>query len=390
MSKKAKILTILSRVPFPLEKGDKLRAYYQIKELQKELDVVLVCLTFKTPTIEQKKALENICYKVYFIELKKWRLPFEMVKSLWDGLPFQVHYFYQNQAQKEFDRIIQKEQPKKIFAQLVRTYKYIEPYCVLPVHLDFMDAFSTGMERRSLASKNPVKKKIFEKEFLALRNFEKKAVSDVTKAYIISEQDRSSMEMEESLEILPNGVDLDFFQSENQPKKYDLLFTGNMSYPPNVMAAQYIVKKILPELQKTHPDISVCIAGANPANAVKQLAGKQVVVTGWMDDIREAYNASKIFVAPMKIGTGLQNKLLEAMSMELPCISSSLANNALGARDNDEILIADSLKDWIDQIELLLSNDQKRNVLGKAGNRMIIEKYSWKNNTFPLLEGLKK
>ena len=117
-----------------------------------------------------------------------------------------------------------------------------------------------------------------------------------------------------------------------------------MSYPPNVNAVMYIAKEIFPLLLKHKPDIKLLIAGATPTNAVKSLANANIHVSGWMDDIRDAYNESSIFLAPLQIGTGLQNKLLEAMSMELPCITSALANNALKACDGEEILIGETPK----------------------------------------------
>lgn len=387
---RTKILTILSRVPYPLEKGDKLRAYHQIKQLQKRFDVILVCLTFSEPNIEQKKALENICSKLYFIKLNKWRLPFELFKTFKDRLPFQVHYFYQKKAQKQIDRIIQQEQPKKIFAQLIRTFNYIEEYSLIPIHLDYMDAFSTGMKRRAEKSSNPIKKVLFNLEFELLKKFELKSLTKLKKGYIISEQDRSSLDMPNDIEILPNGVDLSYFSPINEVKQYDLLFTGNMSYPPNVMAASYIVNKLLPEVHKTHPDVKVCIAGANPSPQVKQLESEHVHITGWMDDIREAYGASKVFVAPMQIGTGLQNKLLEAMSMQLPCISSELANNALKAKPDTEILIAEGKEEWVEKINLLLDSSEERERISKAGKSMINQVYSWEKNTEILIQNLEK
>ena len=105
-------------------------------------------------------------------------------------------------------------------------------------------------------------------------------------------------------------------------KKYELVFTGNMSYPPNVNAVEYIAKELMPLLIERKPDIKLLIAGATPANSVKALSSENILVSGWLDDIRDAYNDASVFLAPLQIGTGLQNKLLEAMCMEVPCITS--------------------------------------------------------------------
>ena len=104
-----------------------------------------------------------------------------------------------------------------------------------------------------------------------------------------------------------------------------------MSYPPNINAVVYIAEQIMPIIIKQIPNVKFLIAGATPTNDVKNLQSDNIHVTGWLDDIRDAYNESKVFLAPLQIGTGLQNKLLEAMAMKIPCITSSLANNAIGA-----------------------------------------------------------
>jgi len=129
-----------------------------------------------------------------------------------------------------------------------------------------------------------------------------------------------------------------------------------MGYPPNINAAEYLVRKILPVVIKRKPDIKLLIAGANPHLRVSVLKSANVEVSGWVSDMRECYAAAKIFIAPMQIGTGLQNKLLEAMAMQVPCITSALANQALKAAENEEILIADTPAEYANCIIDLLNN----------------------------------
>ena len=124
------------------------------------------------------------------------------------------------------------------------------------------------------------------------------------------------------ISVVPNGIDTVFFRRQkpvdsSSSASPTLLFSGNMSYPPNVDAAVQLVKHILPLVQT--PNVRVLIAGTQPVPAVLRLASEQVEITGWIPDIREAYGQADVFVAPLRIGTGQQNKILEAMAMELPC-----------------------------------------------------------------------
>jgi polysaccharide biosynthesis protein PslH len=138
-----------------------------------------------------------------------------------------------------------------------------------------------------------------------------------------------------------------------------------------------LIQQVLPELQKIKPKIRILIAGASPDKKVLRLAKENVVVTGWVENIRECYAKSKIFVAPMQIGTGLQNKLLEAMAMKLPCVTSGLANNALHAIEDKEILIGYSPEDYATKILQLLDNPIIYQQIAEGGYQFVHKNYNW-------------
>ena len=148
------------------------------------------------------------------------------------------------------------------------------------------------------------------------------------------------------------------FTPQEQDAEYDLLFTGNMNYPPNIDSVIFLVQKVLPLVRKERPGTSLLISGVDPSPSVRDLARVDplVTVSGWVKDIRSSYAAARIFIAPMQIGTGLQNKLLEAMAMRMPCITSPLANNAVGAPVDDAILIGNTPEEYAAHILRLLSD----------------------------------
>ncbi len=382
-----KVLMLLSRVPYPLEKGDKLRAFNQLKELSKSHDVVLVCLNANRLHSKAKEALEPYCSSLHIIQLNRLLIYWNLFLGLWNKKPFQVHYFYQKRAQKQLSQIIEHELPAHIYVQLLRTAEYVKAYSFIPNTLDYMDAFSTGVARRVQHS-IPGLKQLFLEEADRLKVYESSIFKYFTNKTIISEQDRDLIDHpdKEEIHIIRNGVDFDFFHPIEKKKKYDLLFCGNMAYPPNVKAAQFLANEILPIIHKTRPETTLLIAGATPVHAVKQLANKHVYVPGWMEDIRDAYAESRIFIAPMQIGTGLQNKLLESMAMKLPSITSPLANRALNATPETEILIGENAQEYASHCLDLLNNTPKMNQLANAGNKYVNQYFSWASNSSKLLE----
>lgn len=255
-----------------------------------------------------------------------------------------------------------------------------------------MDALSSGMERRMQTSKFYMKP-FLNIEALRLKRYEHFIFKHFDNKTIISQQDRKLIisAKNEEIQVVPNGVNFNYFHPNKEVKKeYDLLFTGNMSYPPNVLGVIYIVNEILPLIHKKMPNCKLIIAGATPHPQVKVLGSEHVKVTGWVDDIREFYWKSKIMLAPMQIGSGLQNKLLEALAMKLPCVTSELANNALHAKENQEILIGHSAGDYANKVIQLLSDEIFSCKIAEEGYKFVTKNYNWAENCQKLEQILEK
>jgi polysaccharide biosynthesis protein PslH len=373
-----KILVLLSRVPYPLEKGDKLRAYHQLKGISKNHEVYLIALNDTELHPDALDNLKSFCKEVYIFKLSKFSILFNLFKGYFSSKPYQVNYFYNNGIFNEIQNIIKTIKPDRIYCQLVRMSEYVKHINHIPKTLDFMDAFSKGIERR-IKTSTWLLRPVFRQEYQRLKNYEHLMYHYFENHIIISEQDREYIAHEENfkIEIVPNGVDTDFFNNNPVEPKFDLLFTGNMNYPPNIDCAVFLSEKVIPALSQKYPDIKLLISGAQPAPRVKSLSNKNVIVGGWVSDIRESFAQSKIFVAPMQIGTGLQNKLLEAMSMKLPCITSSLANQALGAPEGECILVGNTPEEISELIISLLENPVESKRLAEKGHEFVQENFSW-------------
>ena len=387
-----KIFVLLPRIPFPLEKGDKLRAFNQIKQLAKRNEIVLCALNDNANVNEQDafRALQPYCQSVNFIKISKLQVLLGLARAFFKGWPMQCGYFYNRRAAKKIDALIAKHKPDMLFGQLLRVAEYIR-HKNIPKAIDYQDIFSYGMKRRAdIAS--PITRPIYTMEYSRLARYEAAIFDDFDVRTIISEPDRALFPHEKRDEILiiPNGVDHDYFKPQETEKQYDLVFTGNMSYAPNVNAVEYLADEILPIVWKTLPETRLYIAGATPDPRVKKCANGKIIVSGWLDDIRDAYAQSRVFIAPMRIGTGLQNKLLEAMSMRLPAITSPLANASLGAKPDEEILVGSNAEDLAQHIITLLTDKEKADRLAQAGFDFTNRVYDWGKATDVMEEAMRK
>ncbi|MFA8449204.1 MAG: glycosyltransferase [Bacteroidales bacterium] len=387
-----KIAVILPRIPYPLEKGDKLRAFHQIRCLAANNEIYLFALDADHSDLSlAKEKLLPFCKEVNFYHLSPKSIVKNVITACLVGKPLQVGYFYNKKVQKEISNRINAINPDHIYCQLIRTAEYAKNLPQTKT-IDYQDVFSMGAKRQIKSAPIWLKPALYT-EHKRLVKYENKVFDVFDLKTIISIPDRDLIQhtQKEEIAIIRNGVDFNFFSPEyTKEKKYDLVFTGNMSYAPNINACEYLVNKIMPLVWKQNPNVKIQLAGATPDKRVSVLESPKVTITGWMDDIRDAYASSKIFIAPMQIGTGLQNKLLEAMAMKIPSITSSLANNALKAEDNKEILVANNEQEFADKILELLSDKSFADKIAEAGQQFILRNYSWEAATQELENKMKK
>ncbi len=373
-----RIAYVTSRFPFPVEKGDKLRAFHQIRILSKHHEIHLVAISHKSISQEALDAMRPYCKSVRVFRIREWLLPIQILAGWLEGLPLQVSYFLDRTIKRQVQYHIISIEPDHVICQLIRAAGYVR---ALPFQktLDYMDVFSEGMHQ--LASQHTIFRFFFEMEARRLASYERTIYKDFDHHIIISAQDRERLKLpsKDHIVVIPNGVDTGYWQNVGlHTTSFDLVFVGNLGYGPNKSTASFIVRNVLPELLKRKRKLKVLIAGARPGHEVSAFNTIEgVTVKGWVEDIREAYQDGRIFVAPMFSGLGLQNKILEAMSMRLPCVTSSMVNNAIGATPGKHILVADTLDDIVNSIEFLLDHPDHYTEIANAGREYVVTHFNW-------------
>ncbi|MBC8320019.1 MAG: glycosyltransferase [Bacteroidetes bacterium] len=383
-----RILVLLSRVPYPLEKGDKLRAFNQIRELSKKNELIL-CALNPSSNLDKQKAfseLQPYCHSINFLDLPVYSRLWNMAMAFFGNIPIQAGYFYNRNAVKEINRLIESYKPDHIYCQFIRTTEYVKNISIKKT-LDYQDVLSHGIKRR-LKKVSIIAYPFLKMEYKRLIRYEGHIFDYFDNKTIISIPDKNLIhhDRKEEIHVIPNGVDHSYFSPINKEKTFDVVFTGNMAYPPNVDASVYLIKEIMPLVWKKIPIAKVLLAGASPVKKVLSLKSKNVKVSGWMDDIRDSYSAAKVFIAPMRIGTGLQNKLLEAMSMKIPSVTTPMANDALQAKEGSEILIGGNAQELANSITELLSDENLYHLIAQNGYNFVHNNYSWESATEKLNE----
>ena len=373
-----KVLVALPRFPYPLEKGDKLRAYHQIRCLSKNNDVVLFCVSHQEVSDEHIEKIKPYCSAIKVVTPSKIKVYYNILKAFLSINSLQVNgYWNTKKIRNEYSAFEKEQNPDVVYCQMVRTMEWVKKSSK-PKLLDFQDCLSKNVERRMYKTKGLLRR-ILHYEFKMLRSCEYDAFECYDAFTIISTADREAIPHQKNdiISILPNGVDTALFRPRNIAVEYDILFSGNMHYAPNIDAAVFLIKDIMPIVWQKRPHTTVMLAGADPVPTVKRLQSDKVTVTGWVNDIGECYAKAGLFVAPMRIGTGLQNKLLEAMATKKPCITSPLANNALAAEDGKQVIVAKTAQEYADAIIEILDNKEKADMLADNAYNYVLQKYSW-------------
>ncbi len=368
-----KISIVTSRFPFPLIKGDILRIFHQIRILSRRHEISLIALTDREVSAADYDHIKAFCAELHFIRVKSMSRYKSVLKHHLKVMPMQVSYFYDDLVKKQVQQLIAEYQPDIAYFQLIRTAPYAEGLSC-PVVLDYMDAFST-IAARDADYSSGIRAAILRRESRRLAHYEKLIFKQFSGHTVISKNDAELLNVG-PLRVISNGVDIDYFQPSAEPKKFDLCFIGNLGYAPNVRAAEYLVTKVLPRIRFKYPETNLLLAGARPSHKVLSYVCDHVSVWSELEDIRVAYGASRIFLAPLFTGAGQQNKILEAMAMGLPCITTTIVNSSIEA-GTDVIKIAFSDSDFIKYSIRLLNQPDMYASQQKAALKFVADKFSW-------------
>lgn len=289
-------------------------------------------------------------------------------------------------VKEELEEFIRKNKIDSIHVFTYFSAQYVEDIKNVIKIWDVADSYSLEMKRR-IKNKPLFSKANLFFEVLRLFNYEKEMIDKFSATIFVSHIDAniySRMTAKDKIYVIPNGVDLEYFKPQNEIiEDYpSLIFTGHMSFIPNIDAVKYFVQKIYPLIRKEIPQAKLYIVGADVSQDVKSLNNRDnIVVTGMVDDIRPYLAKATVFINPMISGVGIKNKVLQAMAMGKAIVSTRLGAESISVTDNNDILLADEPSEFADKVITLIKDAGLRVSLGKCARKTIESKYSWENTS---------
>ncbi|KIH75382.1 sugar transferase, PEP-CTERM/EpsH1 system associated [Geoalkalibacter ferrihydriticus] len=402
-----KILYICHRIPYPPNKGDKIRSFNEVKYLAEHHDLHLAFLVDDPADMQHVDALREYCVDLAFVQINPPVQKVKAVSQMLIGKPLSLPYFYSSNLQQQIDAWAQAQTFDAIvcFSGPMAEYVYRSDVWSKErrprLIMDFCDVDSDKWGQYAQDAKFPMnivygleQKRLLAYESRVNREFDHSVFITDNEAQLFKNQ----MPDARNIEVVGNGVDFEFFNpdprrgeaclaqgnacvapTENSPT--NLVFTGAMDYHANVDAVVWFCREILPRITKAGIDAHFYIVGGKPTPAVQALGQMpNVTVTGFVDDIRPWYAKADVCVIPLRLARGVQNKVLEAMAMERPVVTTTKAAQGVGAKDLQHLLIADSAESIAAAVIDLCNNPGARRELGDAGRKFVVENFDWRRN----------
>lgn len=382
-----KILWLTPIFPYPPFSGGQTRAYNLLKNLAKKNEITL--FSFWRPNRLQGPIteVEKFCVKVKTFKGRPiWTIRNVLLAGL-SHLPFAATHFY---GDSQVKIALEKELKNELYDLVHFESFYTTPY----LRSDFGIPTVLGNENvEYLVYQRFVQQKIFPLKWLLsydiwkMKRYEQAAWQKASLNLAVSEIDAKEVKriIKKKCVVVPNGVDVEHFQnfkSLNQKKKaLTLIFVGDFKYFTNQDAITFLVKKIWPKIKNQIPKANLKLVGRSPNSSMKNLEGNGVKIDSQVDDIRQVYAAADILVAPMRIASGTNIKILEAMAAGLPVVTTSVGIEGIKAKKDKEVIIANQPDKFANEVVALASSKQRQQKLSLAGKKLIEIFYDWSKIT---------
>jgi len=376
-----RVFFVCQRVPFPPDRGDKITTFNEIRHLSKEHEVHVFCLADGTPDLRNIAGLHGYTKSVTAIPLTPLSSKLRALKALFTGEPLSVAAYNDDQLHAAIRRGHDELRPDLIMVYSCNVAQYAEPFSRTPRIMQFADLDSLKWGQYAARSKPPLKwiYQLEQRRFLA---YERHIAHSFSHALVCTAVERGDFERlipGVPVSLVGNGVDLEYFRSAGRPKRpASIVFTGVMDYFPNIDAVLWFCDEVLPLVRAQIPEANFIICGSRPVAAVRQLAKRPgVTVTGRVPDTRPYLDEAEVFVAPLRMARGIQNKLLEALAMGLPCVASIPAWSGTVLSQGDGILATDNAREFADHVLHLLRHVEYRAAMAVKARAAAETNYSW-------------
>jgi sugar transferase (PEP-CTERM/EpsH1 system associated) len=379
------VLFLTTRLPYPPDSGGKVRDFNLLKGISKKHSVTLVSFIQNEKELEHLQFLSPYCKSLEVVkEGGRIRIFSALISALFTKKPFTIAKFYSSEMRQKIYSLLNGNEFDLIHCSHLHMAQYVDNIKNIPKVIDEHNIEFIIIKRYLKEQKNYIKKAlVFLLQYVKLTKYEPGIVRKFDHCFVVSQKDKDNLRSivpDTDVTVIANGVDVAFY--EPQPGKLQpdtLVFTGSMDWFPNEDAILYFYEKIWPLIKRDIKDARLYVVGRNPSNKILNLQRKEadIVVTGYIADVRPYVVQGAVYIVPLRIGGGSRLKIVEAMAMGKAVVSTSIGCEGIDVLDNEDILIADEPEKFAANVIRLLKNNELCNKLGVNARRLAESKYSW-------------
>ncbi len=373
-----KILFVTSRIPAPTIRGDQLRAFYQIQQLAKKHSIFLITFEPSKPSPESPEELSHYCERIVAVRRPLKEIICSSANSLFNKDPFQVNYFKSPTLSAAIRKMVASYDINVIHVQLARLGECSNVCGHIPKVIDLVDSLALNLWNRQKYDSG-FKKLASYIEYCRMKTYEKSVAAKFDRVITISERDHQAVGSPSNGVVIPNGVNLEAFPySQLGRNPFEIIFAGNMGYFPNVDGACWFSREVLPLIRSVIPQARLCIVGAYPTKEILRLQHSPgSLVTGWVPAVSYYLKRAAVAICPIRAGSGMQNKALEAMASGCPVVLTPQVYAGLSAKPHEQVLIGDGPGQFAHQVIRLLTNPSLAHSLANSASKFVESNYSW-------------
>ncbi len=382
-----RILLITDYLPYPAFSGDTIRVYNLVKRIASHHRVSILALFESLNSAQSIAHLKEFCEDVIVVN-HEWPSPWtclpDIPKYIMAGSPLELRLLYSSKMADEIRRLTHENDFDIVqieHSRLALYREYIDPHARAMTALTFHNVTYNQFDRLTSIEKNPINRFrswVFSRQF---RHWEPNYAGKFDRCFTVSKIDRQTLLSQNArlkIDVLPNGTDTKKLgQLEANRDSPNLLFVGSMNYLPCTDGAIFFCNQILPYIREKVPNIQVWLVGANPPPGITHLQNKNIHVTGFVEDVVPYYKQAAISVVPIRAGGGTRLKILEAMALGRPVVSTTVGCEGIDAIHGQHLLISDDPQNFAENVIRLLSNPALYQQIVGAARQLAIEKYDW-------------
>jgi len=379
------LLFLTQRIPFPPDKGDKIRSWHILQYLRRSHRIFLGCFVDDPNDYRHLPHLKQVCADVACFTIPPRLRRLRALARIRSGRALTLDYFYDRRLHSWVSDTVAHHDIRRVFAFSSSMAQYAMDLEGRRV-LDMVDLDSAKWAEYAARSRWPASR-IFAREARTLAAFERRAAATFDQTLLVSDVEVEDFHASgcgsARVFAMANGVDLGHFSPGDYgqpfpPGVVPIVFTGAMDYWPNIDAVQWFAREVLPGLRAAGMPARFYIVGSRPADAVRRLSRlPDVEVTGTVADTRPYLGRAFAAVAPLRVARGVQNKVLEALAMGAPVVASPSACLGIGARADRELIMADDPTEWVHRLLSLDAAERAR--LSKAGRLWVERNHRWED-----------